>query len=115
MIYVRGAPADYDHWAYLGNVGWDLASVLPYFKKSEDYYGGASHYHGVGGPLAVSRIIHPNPLTEAFIDGALAAAMRSITTSPARSDRRRLDRPDRARRSPLQRRGGVPHARAQSR
>ena len=45
MIYVRGAPADYDHWAYLGNVGWDYAGVLPYFKKSEDYYGGASRYH----------------------------------------------------------------------
>jgi len=71
MIYIRGAPADYDHWAYLGNKGWDYAGVLPYFKKSEDYYGGASHYHGVGGPLAVSRIIHPNPLTEAFIDAAL--------------------------------------------
>ena len=71
MIYIRGAPADYDHWAYLGNKGWDYASVLPYFKKSEDYYGGASHYHGVGGPLAVSRIVHPNPLTEAFIDAAL--------------------------------------------
>ena len=41
MIYVRGAAADYDHWAYLGNAGWDYASVLPYFKKSEDYYGGA--------------------------------------------------------------------------
>jgi choline dehydrogenase len=71
MIYIRGAPADYDHWAYLGNKGWDYAGVLPYFKKSEDYYGGASHYHGVGGPLAVSRITHPNPLTEAFIDAAV--------------------------------------------
>jgi len=37
MIYVRGAPADYDYWAYLGNVGWDYESVLPYFKKSEDF------------------------------------------------------------------------------
>jgi choline dehydrogenase len=73
MIYVRGAPADFDHWAYLGNVGWDYASVLPYFKKSEDYYGGASHYHGVGGPLAVSRITTMNPLTEVFIEAAVGA------------------------------------------
>jgi choline dehydrogenase len=73
MIYVRGAAADYDHWAYLGNVGWDYASVLPYFKKSEDFYGGASHYHGVGGPLTVSRNTDPNPLTDAFIDGAIRA------------------------------------------
>ena len=73
MIYVRGAAADYDHWAYLGNVGWDYASVLPYFKKSEDYYGGASQYHGVGGPLSVSRHTSPNPLTEVFIEAAVRA------------------------------------------
>ncbi len=73
MIYVRGAAADYDYWAYLGNAGWDYASVLPYFKKSEDYYGGASEYHGVGGPLAVSRHTSPNPLTEVFIEAAVRA------------------------------------------
>jgi choline dehydrogenase len=73
MIYVRGAPADYDHWAYLGNAGWDYDSVLPYFKKSEDYYGGASHYHGVGGPLTVTRHTTPNPLTDVFIEAAVRA------------------------------------------
>ena len=73
LIYVRGAPADYDHWAYLGNVGWDYESVLPYFKKSEDYHGGASRYHGVGGPLTVSRNTSPNPLADAFIEGAARA------------------------------------------
>jgi choline dehydrogenase-like flavoprotein len=73
LIYIRGAPADYDHWAYLGNAGWDYESVLPYFKKSEDYYGGASRYHGVGGPLSVLRHTHPNPLTDAFIEAAVGA------------------------------------------
>jgi choline dehydrogenase len=73
MIYVRGAAADYDHWAYLGNAGWDYSSVLPYFKKSEDYYGGASHYHGAGGPLSISRHTTPNPLTEVFIEAAVRA------------------------------------------
>ncbi len=72
-VYVRGAPADYDHWAYLGNAGWDYASVLHYFRKSEDYYGGASHYHGAGGPLSVSRHTAPNPLTDAFIEAAVRA------------------------------------------
>ena len=67
MIYIRGAPADYDHWAYLGNAGWDYASVLPYFKKSEDYWGGANGYHGAGGPLTVSRVTQPHPLAEAFV------------------------------------------------
>ena len=67
-IYVRGCRADYDHWAYLGNAGWDYDSVLPYFKKSEDYWGGAGPWHGSGGPLTVSRIEHPNPLTSAFLE-----------------------------------------------
>jgi len=85
MIYIRGARADYDHWAYLGNAGWDYESVLPYFKKSEDYYGGASHYHGAGGPLRVSRHTAPNPLTDVFIEAAVRAGHRSITTLPDRT------------------------------
>jgi choline dehydrogenase len=74
-IYVRGARADYDDWAYRGNAGWDYESVLPYFRKSEDYYGGASRYHGVGGPLTVSRITNPNPLTQSFLAAAQAAGV----------------------------------------
>ena len=74
MIYIRGNRTDYDTWAYLGNPGWDYASVLPYFKKSEDYHGGASPYHGTGGPLTVSTMT-PNPLTEAFIDAALGVGL----------------------------------------
>ena len=71
-IYIRGFSGDYDHWAYLGNAGWDYESVLPYFKKSEDYYGGANDYHGAGGPLTVSRIVEPTPMTEAFIESGVA-------------------------------------------
>jgi len=74
MIYIRGNKADYDTWAYLGNTGWDYESVLPYFKKSENYHGGASHYHGTGGPLSVSTMT-PNPLTEAFIEAALSVGL----------------------------------------
>ena len=70
-IYIRGAPADFDHWAYLGNAGWDYESVLPYFKKSENYYGGGSRYHGADGPLSVSRHTAPNPLTDVFIEAAV--------------------------------------------
>ena len=55
MSYVRGQPADYDGWAALGCRGWDFASVLPYFKRSEDNENGADAHHGTGGPLAVSN------------------------------------------------------------
>ncbi len=69
MIYIRGNRADYDTWAYLGNPGWAYDDVLPAFKKSEDYHGGANAFHGSGGPLTVSKI-EPSPLTQAFVDAA---------------------------------------------
>ena len=72
MIYMRGAPYDYDHWASLGNPGWSYAEVLPYFKKLEHYERGASEYHGVDGPLNVADLRYVNPLTRAFIEAAVA-------------------------------------------
>jgi choline dehydrogenase len=70
MIYIRGAKSDFDAWAYNGAPGWAYRDVLPYFKKSEDYSGGPSEYHGVGGPLPVTHIKEPNPATVAMIDAA---------------------------------------------
>ena len=43
MIYMRGQAGDYDHWADLtDDASWRWDKVLPLFKQSEDYYGGAS-------------------------------------------------------------------------
>ena len=33
MVFVRGQPQDYDHWAQLGNRGWSYSDVLPIFKS----------------------------------------------------------------------------------
>lgn len=68
MAYVRGNRADFDEWAALGNTGWDYASVLPYFKKSEhnENYGG--EYHGWDGPLNVTHSMQPHPLGEVFVE-----------------------------------------------
>lgn len=68
MIYIRGAKADFDNWAYNGAAGWSYDAVLPYFKKSEDFEEGPSHYHGAGGPLPVTRIREPNPASLAFLE-----------------------------------------------
>lgn len=73
MIYVRGHASVYDGWAKAGNQGWDYKSVLPYFKKSEDYELGASAYHGKGGPLHVTVNYTPHVVTKAMVDAAVQA------------------------------------------
>jgi choline dehydrogenase len=67
LMYVRGHRFDYDYWNYLGNYGWSYNAVLPYFKKSEDYEGGASEFRGVGGPLHIVDHTHPTPIAQAFV------------------------------------------------
>ncbi|MFC2966963.1 GMC family oxidoreductase [Acidimangrovimonas pyrenivorans] len=55
MLYLRGQAADYDGWRQKGNAGWGWDDVLPYFRKSEDYYDGASELHGQGGEWRVEN------------------------------------------------------------
>jgi choline dehydrogenase-like flavoprotein len=53
MVYMRGQAGDYNHWRQLGLPGWSWDDVLPYFKKHEDNFLGASEHHGVGGEWRV--------------------------------------------------------------
>lgn len=74
MCYVRGVPADYDHWADVtGDQRWSWQQVLPWFVRSEDNSRGASVLHGVGGPLGVSDLRHHNVLSAALVDAAGSA------------------------------------------
>ncbi|GAB2508559.1 choline dehydrogenase [Pseudoxanthomonas sangjuensis] len=77
MCYIRGVPADYDGWAANGADGWDWASVLPYFKRSEGNARALRQardarefhaLHGGDGPLSVSDLRHTNPLSSAFVE-----------------------------------------------
>ena len=70
MIYMRGQAADYDGWRQAGNVGWGWDDVLPYFRKSEDYHGGADAYHGAGGEVRVEKQRLHWDLLDAFQDAA---------------------------------------------
>jgi choline dehydrogenase len=70
MIYMRGQAADYDHWRQLGLTGWGWDDVVPLFRRSEDYYGGADEMHGAGGPLKVNRQRLSWPILEAFAEAA---------------------------------------------
>ena len=73
MCYIRGVPADYDDWARLiGDERWNWQNVLPYFKRAEGNTRGADALHGADGPLAVQDLRFRNPLSQAFVDAALA-------------------------------------------
>jgi choline dehydrogenase len=75
MIYMRGQAADYDHWRQLGNEGWGWDDVLPFFKRSEDFAGGASDLHGAGGEWRVENPRISWPILDAFRDAAEQAGI----------------------------------------
>ena len=75
LLYIRGQHEDYDRWRQRGNVGWGYDDVLPYFKKAEDQTRGADDFHGAGGPLPVSNLGHPDPISAAFIEAAVEAGL----------------------------------------
>src|SRR5262245_37470019 len=75
MAWARGHRADYDAWAAAGNAGWDFDSVLPLFKKSEDWEGGPNAFHGAGGPIRVERVWDLDPVPSALIDAGRSCGM----------------------------------------
>lgn len=71
MVFMRGQPQDYNHWAQLGNRGWSWDDVLPVFKRMESYDGGSDEYRGRSGPLRVTDTPrHKVPLLEKMIAAA---------------------------------------------
>ena len=73
MIYIRGHARDYDQWRQMGLAGWGYADVLPYFKRSETFEGGADSWHGDEGPLHVSKARSPNPIYRAAVEAGAQA------------------------------------------
>ncbi|NJD36422.1 MAG: choline dehydrogenase [Betaproteobacteria bacterium] len=56
MLYLRGQVRDYDEWAQItGDSRWNWDSVLPVFRQSEDYWGGADAMHGDKGEWRVEK------------------------------------------------------------
>jgi choline dehydrogenase len=76
MIWVRGAPADFDEWAKLGAAGWSYEDVLPYFRRSETFESGENEYRGSRGPQRVAFTGVSHPLNDAFILAATQAGAR---------------------------------------
>ena len=78
MIYMRGQAADYDGWRQLGLDGWGWDDVLPYFKRHEDYYGGADPWHGAGGEWRVERPRNSWPILDAVRDAAAEIGVAKV-------------------------------------
>src|SRR5215211_170367 len=85
-VWLRGSASDYDAWAALGNPGWSLRDMLPYFQRAEsDPQGGP--LAGTRGPVPVFRVADRDiaPAERAFM---VAVRLRSATIgSPTESDR----------------------------
>ncbi len=75
MIYLRGQPQDYEHWAALGNPGWGWNEVLPLFKLAEHNERGADAWHGSGGPLNVMDLRSPSRYGPLFVQAAQQAGL----------------------------------------
>ena len=76
MVYIRGQPEDYDGWAAAGCAGWSWADLLPLFLRSETNSRGASALHGGDGPLHVSDLASPSPLSHDFVKAAVRTGYR---------------------------------------
>ncbi len=78
MIYMRGQAADYDHWRQLGLTGWGWNDVLPFFRKHEDHFLGASDSHAVGGEWRIEAPRVRWDILDAFRDAASEAGIKPI-------------------------------------
>src|SRR5882724_10832183 len=78
MIYMRGQAADYDHWRQLGLAGWGWDDVLPFFKRHEDHFLGASDAHAAGGELRIEAPRVRWDILDDFRDAAAQAGIKPI-------------------------------------
>ena len=73
MAFVRGNRGDYDRWAAAGLPDWSYESVLPHFRRMEDWEGGADEWRGAGGPLRTQFCRYQDPLMDAFAEAGRSA------------------------------------------
>jgi choline dehydrogenase len=70
MVYMRGAPIDYDGWAAMGCEGWSWDEVGRRFVELENHDLGAGAWRGAGGPLRLTTHPAGDPICEAILDAA---------------------------------------------
>ena len=70
MVYIRGAPRDFDGWEAEGCAGWGWDEMRRRFIELEDHELGPGPDRGVGGPLKITVPEFGDPMSEALIAGA---------------------------------------------
>ena len=70
LIFIRGQHEDFDDWEQLGGEGWSFRSVLPFFKRIEQYEGGENQFRGALGEVGVSDLRNSNPACNAWVEAA---------------------------------------------
>jgi pyridoxine 4-oxidase len=77
MAQVRGDRQDFRAWAEAaGSARWSYEGLLPAFRRSESFSGGASEQHGSGGPLPVLLPdAELSPVVRAYMAAGLAAGI----------------------------------------
>ncbi len=73
MAYVRGNRGDYDRWAAQGLTGWSYEAALPYFRRQENWEGGADEFRGGDGPLTTQVCRYRDPLLDAYAEAGRSA------------------------------------------
>jgi choline dehydrogenase len=76
MVFLRGAPADYDEWERLGCRGWGHQNILEEFRSLETWHLGGSRYRGASGPLHPRTVATAHPLSSALIEAAVECGHR---------------------------------------
>jgi choline dehydrogenase-like flavoprotein len=71
MVYVRGAPRDYDGWEAMGCTGWGWNQVGPKFVELENHDQGAAKWRGAKGPLRITTHPSGNVMCEAVLNAAV--------------------------------------------
>ena len=89
MMWMRGAPADWDGLAARGNPGWSWADVLPAYLAIEDHSLGAGGSRGTGGPLGVSVTDPGDEVTAAIMASAVGYGWERVADANA-SDAERI-------------------------
>jgi pyridoxine 4-oxidase len=77
MAHVRGAREDFHAWSdATGSARWSYEGLLPAFRRSESFSGGADEQHGAEGPMPVMLPdAELSPVVRAYMAAGLAAGI----------------------------------------